>query len=45
MVNQEKKDIEARQQKRQEALMPKHQPTPIPEESASEAIAEKVSKK
>ena len=34
VVNQEKKAIESRESKRQEALLPKHQPTPIPEEAS-----------
>ena len=33
---QEQKDIEAKEKKRQEAMQPKHQPTPIPEEGGDE---------
>lgn len=33
ILNQEKQDIEKREKKRQDALLPKHQPTPIPEEA------------
>ena len=31
-ISQEKKDIEGRERKRQEAMAPKKAPTPIPEE-------------
>ena len=34
LVGQEKKDIENREKKRQDAMMPLNQPTPIPEETA-----------
>ena len=33
---QEQKDIEAKERKRQEALQPKNQPTPIPEEGGED---------
>ena len=33
---QEQKDIEAKERKRQAALQPKNQPTPIPEEGGEE---------
>lgn len=32
LLAQEQKDIQAKEDKRREALMPKNQPTPIPEE-------------
>ena len=32
-ISQDKKEIEARERRRQEALNPKQQPTPIPEET------------
>lgn len=34
---QEKKEVEERERKRQEVLMPKKQPSPIPEEEGAEA--------
>ena len=39
-LNQEKKELDTRERKRQDALMPKHQPTPIPEESSEQTLAE-----
>ena len=33
LVNLERKDIETREKKRQDAMMPLNQPTPIPEEA------------
>lgn len=39
-LNQEKQDIEKREKKRQDALLPKHQPTPIPEENPEMTTAE-----
>ena len=36
LYNQEQKEIEAKERKRQEAMQPKHQPTPIPEEGGEE---------
>lgn len=39
-LNQEKQDIEKREKKRQDALIPKHQPTPIPEENPEATTGE-----
>ena len=36
IIFQEQKDIKAKERKRQEAMQPKHQPTPIPEEGGDE---------
>ena len=39
-IAQEKKEIGEREKKRQEAFMPKSQPTPIPEEGAETTTGE-----
>lgn len=38
-ISQEQKEIEAREKKRQEALQPRQQPTPIPEEGAETKVS------
>ena len=42
LLNQEKQDIEKREKKRQEAFLPKHQPTPIPEETGETPSTDEV---
>lgn len=40
ILSNEQKNIEAKEVKRQEAIAPKNQPTPIPEEGDKEQIAD-----